>query len=219
MKINIRHEKPEDYHIVENITREAFWNLYIPGCNEHYMVYNLRKHTDFLPSLSFVIELEGEIVGSIFYCKSKVVSSDDKKWDTIHFGPVSILPHLHRKGLGRALISHSIEKAKELGHRAIIIGGYPYHYKPYGFIGSKKYGICMEDGKYYTGIMALPLYEGALDGVTGTIQFSEALYPDASGLDEYDKRFPAKEKLEMPSQAEFAAAVSEIDTNDYTVNF
>ncbi|MDL2234089.1 N-acetyltransferase [Tyzzerella sp. OttesenSCG-928-J15] len=215
MNINIRRENPGDYRQVEHITREAFWNLYRPGCDEHYMAHHLRNHEDFIPELTFVIELDGQIVGSIFYSKSKVVADDGRQWETITFGPVSISPELHRQGLGRKLITHSIEQAKKLGYRAIMIGGFTYHYHPYGFVGTKKYSITMPDGKYYTGIMALPLYDGALDGVRGKLHFSEGMYPDEAGFEEYDKAFPEKEKLVLSHQANFETAAAEIDTQDY----
>lgn len=214
MNINIRHEKPEDYYIVEQVTREAFWNLYCPGCNEHLLVHYLRSHTDFIPELSFVIELDGEIVGSIFYSHSKVVDTNGKEHKTITFGPVSILPHLHRKGLGRILITRSIDEAKKQGYNAIIIGGYPYHYSTYGFEGAKKFSICLPDGNFYTGIMVLPLFYGALDKVKGCVYFSEALEPDESELAEFDKKFPKKEKEITESQLEFEKAISEIDERD-----
>lgn len=215
MNINIRHERPEDEHTVEQITREAFWNLYCPGCNEHLIVHSLRKHPDFIPELSFVIELDGEIAGSIFYSHSKVVDDDGVEHKTITFGPVSILPHLHRKGLGRTLITHSIDEAKRQGYSAIIIGGFPYHYATYGFEGAKKYSICLPDGNCYTGIMALPLFDGALDNVKGCVHFSEALEPDESAFAEFDKKFPHKEKAVTESQAEFEKAVSEIDDREF----
>ena len=209
--MSIRNEQPSDYRLVEEITREAFWNLYCPGCSEHYIVNNMRKHKDFIPELSFVIEQAGEVVGSIFYTHSKVISNEEKEYKTITFGPVSILPRLHRKGLGKALISHSIEVAKQLGYNAIIIGGFPHHYRTYGFVGSKKYGISLPDGKFYTGIMALPLYEGALDHISGKVYFSDALEVDQNCVEEFDKGFDLKEKKEQESQVAFAAAVSEID--------
>ena len=149
MQINMRHERESDYFVVEEITRNAFWNLYIPGCNEHLLVHTLRNHEDFIPELSFVIEKDGEVIGSIFYSHSKVIDLDGTEYKTITFGPVSIRPEFHRQGFGRKLISHSIEEAKRLGYGAIVIGGFPYHYKPYGFIGAKKYRIAMEDGKVY----------------------------------------------------------------------
>lgn len=215
MNITIRHETPNDYRIVETITREAFWNLYCPGCREHLIAHNLRKHHDFMPELTFVIELDGEIVGSIFYSHAKIVDADNHEHKIISFGPVSIAPGLHRMGLGRQLITHSINEAKRLGHRAIILGGYPYHYKPYGFEGSKKYGISMPDGKYYTGIMALELYPGALDGITGVVHFSEGMYPDDNELEAFEKNFPPKEKAVTESQREFEKAVAEIDAREY----
>ncbi|MEG0295507.1 MAG: N-acetyltransferase [Clostridium sp.] len=215
MDIKIRNEVPSDYRKVEEVTREAFWNLYCPGSNEHLIIHNLRKHEDFIKELSFVIEVDGEIIGSIHYSKSKIISRDGKEYETITFGPVSILPKLHRKGFGRALIEHSIEVARNLGYKSIIIGGYPYHYETYGFVGAKKYGIALPDGNFYTGIMALPLYEGALDEVSGVVYFSEAMEPDETMLNEFDKQFPYKEKKVQESQLQFEIAVSELDINNY----
>lgn len=215
MKINIRHEEPKDYMQVEEMTREAFWNLYCPGCNEHLIVHNMRKHPDFIPELSFVIEKDNQIIGSIFYTHSKVLSKDGTEHKTITFGPVSILPKYHRKGFGSAIIEHSIEEAKRLGYSAIIIGGYRYHYETYGFTGAKKYGISLPDGNFYTGIMALPLYPGALDGINGSVFFSDAMDPDERALADFDKLFPAKEKHIEESQHKFEKAISEIDVKDY----
>lgn len=215
MDYTIRHENPEDHFAVENVTREAFWNLYKPGCEEHALVSSIRKHRDYIPELSFIIEKDGEIAGSIFYTHAKVVDANGQEHKIITFGPVSILPSLHRQGLGRRLITHSIEQAKKLGYNAIVIGGYPYHYECYGFVGAKKYGISMPDGKFYTGIMALPLYEGALDGVCGNVHFSESMYVSEAEVEAFDKSFPAKPKEVLPCQAEFAKAVSKIDTKEY----
>ncbi len=211
MNINIRREVPADYKKVEEVTREAFWNLYCPGCNEHLIIHKMRNHSDFIPELSFVIELDEEIVGSIFYTHSKVIAEDGTEYPTITFGPVSILPQYQRKGLGRALISYSIKVAKELGYKAILIGGYPYHYHTYGFKGTKTYNITMPDGQFYKGIMALPLYEGALDNVSGSLFFSDVFETDAEELEVFDKKFPSKEKKVKKSQKEFEMASMELD--------
>ncbi|MGL4607323.1 MAG: GNAT family N-acetyltransferase [Eubacteriaceae bacterium] len=211
----IRHENPDDFYSVENVTREAFWNLYKPGCEEHFMVHSIRKHKDYIPELSFVIEKDGEIVGSIFYTHAKIIDSQGTEHKVITFGPVSILPSLHRRGLGRKLITHSINKAKELGYNGIIIGGFPYHYRCYGFEGAKKYGISMPDGNFYTGIMALPLYEGALDNICGSIHFSECMYVDANEVEIFDKIFPEKQKEILPCQIEFEKAVADLDEDNY----
>jgi len=122
-------------------------------------------------------------------------------------------------GLGRKLITHSIVQSKARGYGAIIIiGGYPYHYKPYGFVGAKKYNIGLEDGNYYTGIMALPLIDGYLDNIQkGVVYFSDGMSPDERTLAAFDAQFPVKNKEITPSQAEFSAAVTEIDTQDYMV--
>lgn len=215
MTITIRHEEEKDHRIVEEITREAFWNLYFPGAVEHLLVHNIRKHPDFIPELSFVIALDNEIIGSIFYTKAKVIDKDGGVHPIITFGPVSISPECHRQGFGRMLIEHSLAEAKRLGFNAIILGGFTYHYHPYGFVGTKKYNISMPDGKFYTGVMALPLFEGALDGISGSVHFSEAMYPDESILNDFDKTFPPKEKKVLPHQSDFEKAVSEIDTYDY----
>lgn len=211
MNINIRHENEKDYKIVENITREAFWNLYFPGCAEHAVVHNMRAHKDFIPELSFVIEVDGDIVGSIFYTKSKIVSSDNTEYNTISFGPVSILPSYHRMGLGRKLITHSIEKAKELGFRAILTLGYDYHYTPYGFVGGKRYGISMPDGKFYKGLLVLPLYDGALDDISGHAVFSDVFEASQEDIEMFDKSFPYKEKLVLDSQKEYELAATMLD--------
>lgn len=215
MTITIRHEKEKDHRIVEEITREAFWNLYFPGAVEHLLVHNIRKHPDFIPELSFVIALDNEIIGSIFYTKAKVIDKHGGVHQIITFGPVSISPEYQRQGFGRMLIEHSLAEAKRLGFNAIILGGFTYHYHPYGFVGTKKYNISMPDGKFYTGVMALPLFEGALDGISGSVHFSEAMYPYESILNDFDKTFPPKEKKVLPHQSDFEKAVSEIDTYDY----
>lgn len=211
MNITIRNENKQDYRKVEEVAREAFWNLYFPGCSEHMVIHNMRNHRDFIPELSFVIEVDGEIVGSIFYTHSKVVSSDGTQHKTITFGPVSILPSMHRKGLGRKLITHSIEEAKKLGYNAILTLGYPYHYEPYGFVGGKKYKISMSDGKYYKGLLVLPLYEGALDNISGYAVFSDALEPNEEEVEIFDKSFEPKEKGIQDSQKEYEIACCMLD--------
>lgn len=211
MNITIRNENKQDYRKVEEVAREAFWNLYFPGCSEHMVIHNMRNHPDFIPELSFVIEVDGEIVGSIFYTHSKVVSSDGTQHKTITFGPVSILPSMHRKGLGRKLITHSIEEAKKLGYNAILTLGYPHHYEPYGFVGGKKYKISMPDGKYYKGLLVLPLYKGALDDISGYPVFADALETNEEEVEIFDKSFEPKEKGIQDSQKEYEIACCMLD--------
>ncbi len=99
MGILIRSETENDYFENELVTHKAFWNLYVPGCNEHYLVYLLRDHPDYLPEFRFVAEYENRIIGNIFYAKSYMFNEKNEKLDTLTFGPVSVLLATHRKSL------------------------------------------------------------------------------------------------------------------------
>lgn len=211
MTINIRIEEIKDYRRVEEIAREAFWNLYFPGCHEHFVIHKMREHDDFIKELAFVIEVDGEVQGGIFYTHSKIVSDYNTEYKTISFGPVFISPEFHRKGLGKELITHSIEVAKEMGYRAILTLGYPYHYELYGFLGGKKYNISMPDGKFYKGLLVLPLYEDALDKISGYASFSDVFDVTDEEVNEFDQSFSAKEKKYQESQDEYEVASSMID--------
>lgn len=211
MNIKIRNEHPEDYRIVEEVAKEAFWNLYFPVCNEHVVIHNMRNHPDFIPELSLWIEVDDKIVGSIFYTHSKVVSKDGTQRKTITFGPVSILPSMHRKWLGRKLITHSIETAKKLGYKAILTLGYLYHYELYGFVGAKRYGISIPDGKYYKRLLVLPLYEDALDNISGHVIFADVFDHSEDEVDEFDKSFFYNKKQVQDSQKEYEIASTMLD--------
>lgn len=216
MNVTIRREQTIDYLRVEELAREAFWNLYFPGANEHCVVHKMRSHKDFIKELSYVIEVDGVVEGAIFYTHSKVISKDKKELNTISFGPVFISSKYHRQSLGRQLITHTIGLAKEMGYTAIITLGYPYHYKPYGFIGGKKYGISMVDGNYYTGLLVLPLIEGIFDNIKGYAMFSEALEVSEEEVAAFEKNLPYKEKTVQASQREFEIACTELDMEDYS---
>ena len=211
MNIVVRREEERDYRRVEEIAREAFWNLYFPGANEHAVVNKLRRSKDFIKELTYVIEVDGQVEGGIFYTHSKIVNREGKEIKTISFGPVFISPKFHRQGLGRKLITHTIEKAKETGYGAILTLGYPYHYEPYGFLSGKKYNISMPDMKFYKGLLVLPLYEGALENISGYVVFSEDLEVTPEEVEEFEKNFPYKEKGFQESQLEFEKACAELD--------
>ncbi|MDO7976518.1 GNAT family N-acetyltransferase [Oceanotoga teriensis] len=210
MKINIRKETIKDYKKVETVAREAFWNLYFPGCREHYIIHKMRNHPDFIEDLSFIIEVDDEIIGGIFFAKAKIISNN-KEYDAINFGPVFIHPKYHRMGIGRKLITHSIELAKKMGHRAILILGNPKHYETYGFLGGKHYNISMPDGKFYKGLLVLPLYENALKNISGYVSFSEIFEINDDEVDSFDKNFDYKEKKYQESQKEFEKTSTMLD--------
>ena len=136
MNISIRNETENDYREVEELTREAFWNLYVQGCDEHYLVHKMRKHPDFIPELDFVALFENKIVGNIMYTKSCIVDESNNRIETTTFGPISVLPTFQRQGVGSALIGHSKKVAFEKGYNIIIIQGHPHNYCKHGFKSS-----------------------------------------------------------------------------------
>lgn len=206
----IRKEREEDYRRTEEVARDAFWNLYRPGAEEHYVVHRIRTHPDFLPELSFVIEVDGLVQGAIFYTRSGIVT-ERGIFPTVSFGPVFIAPDHHRQGLGRMLITHSISEARRHGHAAILTLGYPYHYSPYGFQGGKRFGITLDDGKYHIGLLILPLREGALDGVHGHVEFSRVLDAEPGAAEAFDASFPYREKRVLPCQKVYEEACAMLE--------
>lgn len=218
MNILIRNEELKDYRRVEEVARKAFWNLYCPGTDIHYVVNKMRSHKDFIKKLAFVIEVNGIIEGAIFYTHAKIVSANGTEYKVISLGPAFISPKFHRKGLGKGLISYSIEKAQKLGYNAILTLGYPYHYKPYGFLGGKKYEISMSDMNFYIGLLVLPLYDGALKNISGYAALSEVfevLPEELEKIEEFDKNFESKDKKIQDSQKEFQLVSIKLDEEIY----
>ena len=204
----IRNEKKEDYRTVEQLTREAFWNLYVPGCNEHYMLHNLRNSSDFIPELDFVTEKEGQIVGQIVYSRGIIKCTQGEEKEVITFGPVSVLPAFQKRGIGSALIIHTINLARKMGYPAICIYGDPRYYSRFGFRCAEKYEIKTADDKFAVSLQVLELRQGALNNVSGRFIESAAFTVDETEFAEYDATFPFKEKKETDSQREFRLLAS-----------
>jgi len=202
--ILLRKETVSDYEAVENITREAFWNQHVPGCDEHYLVHIMRNAKAFIKELDFVAVVDGTIVGNIMYTKSKVVDDKDVKHQVITFGPVSVLPSHQCKGIGHMLIEHTMKLAKELGYNAIITYGDPDYYKKYGFNGAKSYDIGTADNLYADPLIAVELYDGALDNISGRFFEDEVFNIDEAAVKEFDSKYPPKElKNDLPTQVRF----------------
>lgn len=210
MEFMIRPETERDYLAAEHAAREAFWNLYVPGCDEHYLIHTMRKHPDYLSELSFVAEKDGEIIGGIYYMKSHILDAEGQRHDALTFGPIFVLPKFQRQGVGKALIEHTRGIAASKGHRAVIIYGYPNNYCVNGFRGSKKFKITNPDGEYPYSMLVLELYPGALDGISGRFYDSDAYHFNPSDAAEYDKQFPYKEKLVRYTQEEFSIACNAV---------
>lgn len=203
MMLNIRNERESDYKIVEDITRKAFYNVYVPGCMEHYLVHIMREHEDFIPELDFVIELDGQIVGNIMYTKAKLTDEAGAEKEIVTFGPVSILPKYQRKGYGKMLIEHSLKRAAELGYEAVVIMGSPANYVGSGFQCCRKYNICVEKEKYPAAMLVKELKPGALDGKLWFYSDSPVMNVDEREAQAFDDGLEKMEKKWMPSQEAF----------------
>lgn len=198
----IRNEKETDYRRVEEITRKAFWNLYAPGCDEHYLVHIMRTHKDFIPELDFVIEVDGQVIGNIMYTKAKLIDESGVEKEILSFGPVSILPEYQRRGYGKKLIEYSFEKAAALGYDVIVIFGNPGNYVSLGFKSCKKYNVCLENGIYPTAMLVKELKTGTLDG-RKWVYLSPVFDIDKKEAERFDEGFESWEKKYQPSQEEF----------------
>ena len=201
--LNIRNERETDYKIVEDITRKAFYNVYVPGCMEHYLVHIMRGHEDFIPELDFVIEVDGQIVGNIMYTKAKLTDEAGAEKEIVTFGPVSILPKYQRNGYGKMLIEHSLKRAAELGYEAVVIMGSPANYVGSGFQCCRKYNICVEKEKYPAAMLVKELKPGALDGKLWFYSDSSVMNVDEREAQAFDDGLEKMEKKWMPSQEAF----------------
>lgn len=201
--LTIRNEREADWEEVEAVTRRAFYNQYMPGCCEHYLVHIMRGHEDFLPQLDFVAELDGRIIGNIMYTRAWLTDRAGREKEILTFGPVSILPEHQRKGYGKQLIRRSLERAAELGYDTVVIFGSPANYVGLGFQSCRKHGISLEDGSCPAAMMVKPLEEGALDGRKWVYRGSPVMQVDEQAAARFDAALEPMEKGWRPSQEEF----------------
>jgi predicted N-acetyltransferase YhbS len=199
INVILKLEEENDYKSVEYLTREAFWNVYKPGCDEHLLVHNIRKTEVFIKDLDYVAMFDDKIIGNIIYAKAKIIGIN-REYDVITFGPVSVLPMYQRKGIGKMLIEHTITKSKEMGFNAIIIYGNPKYYERFGFKNSREYKITDMEGNYNDALMALELHPGSLENINGKFFEGEAYKINKNELEIFEKNFPYKEKLVLDTQ-------------------
>lgn len=200
--MNIRLEETKDYFEVENLTREAFWNIYRPGCFEHLVINNLRNDESFVKELDYIIEKDNQIIANIVYVNGTLKQSNGFQRKVLTFGPVSVLPKYQKQGYGEKLINYTINKAKLLGYDAIIITGNPDYYQKYGFVSASKYEI------YYEGMekeetpffMIKILDENKVKELKGIYSDPKCYNIDESELIEFDKLFPKKQKEKRENQ-------------------
>lgn len=198
--IIIRNETPGDYRMVENLTRETFWNIYRPGCLEHYVLHTFRRDPAFVPELDLVMERDGKIIGHIMYVHSAIRTDDGREVPIMTFGPISIAPALQRKGYGKLLLDHSMEKARAMGTGALAITGNIDFYGKSGFSVSKTLGIRYEDDPEADYFLIAELQPGFLDGITGTYRDPTGYFVDETEAESFDAQFPPKVKQKLPGQ-------------------
>ena len=190
-----RNETPADFSAVEALTREAFWDVYQPGCDEHYLLHIMRGDEDVITGLNLVCEMDGEIVGHIFYVHTHVLDASGAAHPVISFGPISVRPDVQRTGIGSEMIRRTFAMAKDMGFGAVTITGNPAYYHRFGFGPAADFGIVMDDGRAIPELMAVELIPGALNGVSGRMMFHPKFMGiDADKVAEFDMQFPPKEK-------------------------
>lgn len=202
---SIRSIGKKDYYAIEWLAKRAFWNLNMPGCDEHYLVHKLWKDTAYVPEVSLAAESGGEIVGAILYAKCRIETERGNQ-EVLTFGPLCVEPKLQKSGIGAALLSHSMNRARECGYKAILICGVPAYYPRFDFKTADTWGITMPDGSNFDAFMGMELVEGGLAGMRGKFYEADVYlgnihdksYMDR--VDAFDKGFPYMEKKVLPHQ-------------------
>lgn len=199
----IRLERKEEYREVENLVREAFWNVYRPGCLEHYVLNQLREDEAFVPELDFVMEKDGQLIGQNMFMHATIKADDGRNIPIMTMGPICVTPELKRNGYGKKLLEYSLERVSELGCGALCFEGNIDFYGKCGFKFASEFGI-----RYYglpedadaSFFLCKELIPGYLCGVTGEYAPPQGYFVDENEAEEFDKNFPYKEKLKLPGQ-------------------
>lgn len=201
--IVIRLEKKEERHEVENLVRESFWNVYRPGCLEHFVLHELRNDADFVPQLDLVMLLDGRIIGQNVFVRAAIKSDGGEDLPIMTMGPICIAPEFKRQGYGKILLDYSLERAKEMGCGAVCFEGSIGFYGKSGFTYASKYGIRyhgLPEGADQSFFLCKELAAGYLEGVTGEYSTPAGYFVDEAAAEEFDKKFPPKEKLKLDEQ-------------------
>ena len=199
----IRNERKEEYREVETLVRESFWNVYRPGCLEHYVLHTLRDDPAFVKELDFVLEKDGELIGQNIFMHAVINSDDGREIPIMAMGPICIANAYKRQGWGKILLDYSLEKATELGRGAVCFEGNIDFYGKSGFTFASKFGIRYHDlpeGADSSFFICKELIPGYLNGITGEYTPPKGYFVSVEEAEEFDKQFPHKEKLKLPGQ-------------------
>lgn len=201
--ITITLEEPEEQRDVENLIREAFWNVYKPGCSEHYVMHVLRNDPAFVPELDFIMRKDGILIGQNMFMKTVIEADQGGTVPVLTMGPICVVPELQRKGYGKILLDYSLEKAARMGFGAVLFEGNIGFYGNCGFTYARQFGIRYHDLPEEADdsfFICRELIPGYLDGVTGVYQTPQGYYVKDEDVEEFDRPFPYKEKLRLPGQ-------------------
>ncbi len=199
----IRLEEEKDFRKVEELVRDSFWNVYRPGCLEHYVLHTLRNDPDFISELDFVMEKDGRIIGQNIFVKAEIKTDGGESLPILTMGPICIENGLKRKGYGKRLLDFSLEKAAQLGYGAVCFEGNIDFYGKSGFSYASEYGIRyhgLPEGEDASFFLCRELIGGYLDGVSGEYATPKGYFVDEGEAEEFDKAFPYREKLTLPRQ-------------------
>ena len=197
--IIIRLEEKNEYRKVENLVRDSFFNVYRPGCLEHYVLHQLRKDPAFVPELDFVMYQDGVLIGQNMFMRTAITADDGRSIPIMTMGPICIKNELKRKGYGKFLLDYSLEKAAALGCGALCFEGNINFYGKSGFRQASKFGIRyhgLPEGEDASFFLCKELIPGYLDGITGEYATPAGYLVDEQEAEEFDKQFPYKEKKE-----------------------
>ena len=204
---NIRLEQPHEQREVENLVRESFWNVYRPGCLEHYVMHCLRNDKDFVANLNFVMTVAEDgterLIGQAMCMKAQLTLDNGGVLPIMTLGPIGIHPDYKRQGYGKALLDFTLQKAAEKGFGAVCFEGNIDFYGKSGFTFASAYGIRyhgLPEGEDASFFLCKELKKGFLDGVTGEYATPKGYFVDEAEAEEFDKLFPEKQKLVLPGQ-------------------
>ena len=202
----IRRETENDYRAAEALVREAFWNVYRPGCQEHYVLHRFRSDSAFVPELSYVMERDGRLIGQNIFVRAAIRCDDGRSVPILAMGPICVAPELQRQGLGKRLLDFTLERAAALGFGAVCFEGSIDFYGKSGFTVASAFGVRyhgLPEGADASFFLGKELLSGYLSGVAGEYAPPEGYFAaerEPEAFARYDAQFPPKEKLKLPGQ-------------------
>ena len=204
--IVIRRETERDHRAVEELVRESFWNVYRPGCLEHYVIHRLRSDPAFVPELDLVMEKDGALIGQNMFMRAVIRVDGGGELPIMTMGPICIAPACKRQGYGKLLLDRSLELAAGLGCGALCFEGNIGFYGKSGFRCASEFGIRyhgLPEGADASFFLCRELIPGYLDGIRGEYGPPEGYFcaeREPEDFARFDAQFPPKEKLRLPGQ-------------------